>query len=96
MAGTSSNSRRAAKPKEVDVVVVVNHDDLRRGERGTVELTDTVRRRLDNGYLRLADPDADDPTLPPLGTGAGRPLPPIGTTDGGERVDPGGPHQSDD
>jgi len=94
MAGSSSSSRRV-KTTDVDVIVVVNHDDLRRGERGIVELTDTVKRRLDAGYLRLADADADDPGRPVLGTGAGRPLPPIGVAGGGERVDPGGPHQPD-
>ncbi len=94
MAGNSS-TRKARAAQEVDVVVVVNHDDLRRGERGIVELTDSVQRRLDNGYLRLADTDLDRPDGPVLGAATGRPLPTIGVAGGGERVDPGGPHQSD-
>lgn len=53
--------RKDSKTETVDVVVVVNHDDLRAGERGTVELTDTVRGRLDRGYLRLADETDGDP-----------------------------------
>lgn len=96
MAASSGSSRKPKTPKEVDIVVVVNHEDLRRGERGVVELTETVQRRLDAGYLRLADTEGDDPDLPLLGTGVGRPLPTIGVQGGGERVDPGGPHQSDD
>ncbi len=95
MAG-SSTTRKTKAPKEVDVVVVVNHEDLRRGERGVVELTDSVQRRLDAGYLRLADTDTDPDDGPVLGTGTGRPLPPIGVAGGGERVDPGGPHLADD
>jgi hypothetical protein len=59
-ARTSNKTTTARRGETVDVVVVVNHDQLRRGERGTVELTDLVRRRLDNGYLRLAG-DADGP-----------------------------------
>lgn len=95
MAGSPTNSRKPRTPREVDIVVVVNHEDLRRGERGVVELTDTVQRRLDAGYLRLAETDTDDPALPLLGTGVGRPLPRTGVAGGGERVDPGGPNQSD-
>lgn len=53
---TSSSKRITVPPPVmVEVVVVVNHDDLRRGERGEVELTDHLRARLDKGYLKLAE-----------------------------------------
>lgn len=71
MAGSSSTKARPKAPETVDVVVVVNHDDLRRGERGEVELTPTVRKRLERGWLKLAD-DTTDPTLAPLGATVGR------------------------
>lgn len=63
---TKTGRGSTAAVATVDVVVVVNHGELRRGERGTVELTEVVRRRLDSGYLRLADTPAD-PTAPALG-----------------------------
>lgn len=62
---SSSTKAKGGRPEMVDVVVVVNHDDLRRGERGQVELTDVVRGRLDAGYLRLADDGEADNGLPP-------------------------------
>lgn len=75
------------RPELVNVVVVVSHDQLRRGETGEVELTDDVRQRLDRGYLRLADVrDPDPATVPrPLG---GIPVPAPVTLLG---VTPGGP-----
>jgi hypothetical protein len=70
---TTGKPKNSSKATMVDVVVVVNHDDLRRGERGEVELTDVVRARLEGGYLRLAEDD--EQTLsglpaPELGAGA--------------------------
>ncbi len=62
----ATDSKKPKGPEMVDIVVVVNHDDLRRGEQGQVELTDTVRRRLDKGYLRLAEPHETEPGLPPV------------------------------
>mgnify|MGYP006191010993 CR=1 FL=1 len=71
MTGTSPKPTRTTKAAFVDVVVVVNHEDLRRGERGEVELTDTVRGRLDKGYLRLAEPQDTEEGMPPMaGLGA--------------------------
>lgn len=61
------------RPEVVHVVVAVNHDQLRKGESGEVELTDDVRARLDRGYLRLADDADQDPaviTRPLAGTAA--------------------------
>lgn len=70
MTGTSPKTASKAAAY-VDVVVVVNHDDLRRGERGEVELTETVRGRLDKGYLRLAEPHETEDGIPPAaGLGA--------------------------
>ncbi len=69
------------------MAVVVNHDQLRRGETGEVELTDDVRGRLDKGYLRLADPGE---TGNPLG-GTPAPVPGPVTLLG---VSPGGPTTS--
>lgn len=63
-------------PETAMLEVVVNHDDLRRGERGEVELTDAVRARLDRGFLKLVDLGEvwdDNTVLRPLGSTAGRP-----------------------
>lgn len=76
MSGTKQQAR--TRPATVNVEVVVNHDDLRRGERGEVELTDHVRARLDKGYLRIIFGDLDD----------GEPVTPLGGT--AVRVAPGG------
>lgn len=84
---TSRSSK--AKTETVDVEVVVNHDDLRRGERGTVELTDLVRGRLDAGYLRLVDGGDSEPGMPPaaaLGATARRGNEPRGVLLGVEGV----------
>lgn len=66
---TDTKSTKSKTPAVVEVVVVVNHDDLRRGEAGQVELTDAVRARLDKGYLRLAEDDSETVAggLRPLG-----------------------------
>lgn len=73
-------TKRGNLPEFVTVEVVVNHDDLRRGERGEVELTETVRGRLDKGYLRLVDGDeAEVPAARSLGATADRGLPVAGT-----------------
>lgn len=60
-AGKGRTRARVTRPETVHVVVAVNHDQLRRGESGEVELTDDVRARLDRGYLRLADVGDPDP-----------------------------------
>lgn len=57
----AASSRRVSRPQSVVVAVVVNHDQLRRGEVGEVELTADVRQRLDKGYLRLADGETGNP-----------------------------------
>lgn len=71
---TGTSSKRPAPPSRpvmVEVVVVVNHDDLRRGERGEVELTEHLRARLDKGYLRLAEEEPYTPEgAAPPGLGA--------------------------
>jgi hypothetical protein len=88
----TSRTRRT-EPATVDVVVVVNHDDLRKGERGTVELTDVVRSRLDSGYLRLAtddDPTPDTGVQPLGGTVATASAEPRGTLLGVDVVATGG------
>lgn len=88
MSSTSSKAKNT-KPETVEVVVVVNHDDLRRGERGTVELTELVKGRLDAGYLRLAEDGEGDTGLPPaagLGETAARGREPRGTLLGVEGV----------
>lgn len=77
---TSNNSKTRARkddepmkastrPENVRVVVVVNHEQLKAGEIGEVELTDVVRHRLDRGYLRLATEDDVEPgeLVRPLG-----------------------------
>lgn len=75
------------RPEMVNVVVVVSHDQLRRGETGEVELTGDVRQRLDRGYLRLADVRDPDPAAVPRPLG-GVPVPAPVTLLG---VTPGGP-----
>jgi hypothetical protein len=60
-----TSKARTRGPETVTVVVVANHDQLKRGETGEVELTDSVRARLDRGWLRLAD--GTEATAPPLG-----------------------------
>lgn len=69
---TSASKRTPPpRPESVEVVVVVNHNDLRRGERGEVELNATVRALLDKGYLRLADEEPYNPEGPtPAGLGS--------------------------
>lgn len=69
---TGSSGKSKSKAQEVEVVVVVNHGDLRRNERGTVELTDHIKGLLDKGYLRLADDDETEPTAARLGETAAR------------------------
>ncbi len=79
-------STRTRQAGPVTVVVVVNHDQLKRGEVGEVALDDTVRRRLDRGYLRLAGPtDGDGDPTPLGGTPAPTPGPVslLGVTPGG-------------
>lgn len=66
-------STAAKGPETVTVIVVVAHDQLHRGEVGEVDLTDDVRRKLDRGYLRLAQPHETD-AAPPLG-GTPAPVP---------------------
>lgn len=69
MSGTAKK-----RPLETAMVeVVVNHDDLRRGERGETELTPTVRARLDRGFLKLVDLAEvfdEEPIQRPLGSTA--------------------------
>lgn len=81
-----SGSRTRQQPETVTVVVVVNHDQLKRDEVGEVSLDDTVRRRLDRGYLRLAGPTDGDGNPTPLG-GTAAPVPGpvslLGVTPGG-------------
>lgn len=72
MTGSKLKPTPALRLESVEVVVVVNHDDLRRGERGVVELTEVVRARLDKGYLRLAEPADAVPSGPALGSRADR------------------------
>jgi hypothetical protein len=61
--------KASTRPEHVRVVVVVNHEQLKAGEIGEVELTDVVRQRLDRGYMRLATEDDVDPgeLVRPLG-----------------------------
>lgn len=49
-------TRLAGAYPTVEVEVAVNHDRLRRGDRGHVPLTPRIQRRIDNGYLRLLTP----------------------------------------
>lgn len=72
-----SRAARTARPETVTVVVVANHDQLRRGETGEVELTDDVRKRLDRGFLRLADARDTDPSAAPRPLGGTPVLPPV-------------------
>lgn len=78
----------------VMIEVVVGHDQLRRGERGEVPLTDLVRGRIDRGYLRVIDdPDATVPVSTPRGGNRLRGLDgaqPAGADGAPPRVLPGG------
>jgi hypothetical protein len=71
--GAKPKTTAKDSPQMVNVRVAVNHENFRRGEAGEVELTETVRRRLDAGYLTLVD-DGSAP-LAPLGSVAARPSP---------------------
>lgn len=93
---TGTKTKKSTTPEAVFVVVVVNHDDLRRGEVGEVELTDTVRGRLDKGYLRLAEPEETElngSLAAPLGATADRGQPAggvlLGVDQGSATVVPG-------
>lgn len=43
----------AAVVDVVDVEVMVNHEQLRRGDRGEVELTGRAQAMIDKGYLHV-------------------------------------------